>query len=141
MLAKINILLSCSQMLKKTIWYAFRCIFPNYSSLNLYWNLFAFIDNGQTKPKPRDSKKTPKAQSEHDHGENRCLFRATSGSKKISTVVRCSTTFTVFITVTIMISNRWNMTKRILWAYLKMASHRCAVFKPDKIEHEYFYYF
>ncbi|XP_031559541.1 signal recognition particle 14 kDa protein-like [Actinia tenebrosa] len=45
--------------------------------------------NGQTKPKPRGSKKMNKltAVEQDHHGESRCLFRATKGNKKISTVV------------------------------------------------------
>ncbi|KXJ17807.1 signal recognition particle 14 kDa protein [Exaiptasia diaphana] len=43
--------------------------------------------NGQTKPKPRGSKKTSKLTSVEQEGESRCLFRAARGNKKISTVV------------------------------------------------------
>ncbi len=42
------------------------------------------LDYGQTKPKPRDSKgRLPVS----DHTEHKCLFRATNGKKKLSTVI------------------------------------------------------
>ena len=48
---------------------------------------FLLSDNGQTKPKPRENKKISKlAAVEHDK-EGLCLFRATNGKKKLSTVV------------------------------------------------------
>jgi len=49
--------------------------------------VFSSADNGQTKPKPRDSKKTSKLTTVEQEGESRCLFRACRGNKKISTVV------------------------------------------------------
>ncbi|XP_038072305.1 signal recognition particle 14 kDa protein-like [Patiria miniata] len=38
---------------------------------------------GQTKPPPRDTKRT----SVSEHSEHKCLFRATNGKKKLSTVI------------------------------------------------------
>lgn len=47
------------------------------------------IDHGQTKPKPkpRGAKKLQKLTVVEQEGESRCLFRATNGKKKLSTVV------------------------------------------------------
>lgn len=50
-------------------------------------NIFFCTDHGQTKPKPRGSKKTSKLTAVEQEGESRCLFRASRGNKKISTVV------------------------------------------------------
>ncbi|XP_065655563.1 signal recognition particle 14 kDa protein isoform X2 [Hydra vulgaris] len=41
--------------------------------------------HGETKPKPRDLKSTDP--NPHANGEPRCLFRATNGKKKYSTIV------------------------------------------------------
>ncbi len=49
---------------------------------------FSLSDNGQTKPKPRKSKKGEASKPTEQLGESRCLFRATNGKRKISTVVR-----------------------------------------------------
>lgn len=46
------------------------------------------LDNGQTKPKPRVSKKGEAKKTHEALGESRCLFRATNGKRKLSTVVR-----------------------------------------------------
>jgi len=43
--------------------------------------------NGQTKPKPRESKNKDSKKTHESLGESRCLFRATNGKRKISTVV------------------------------------------------------
>ncbi|EDO37402.1 predicted protein [Nematostella vectensis] len=43
--------------------------------------------NGQTRPKPRASKKHAKLTSVEHEGESKCLFRATNGKKKLSTIV------------------------------------------------------
>eukprot|EP00794_Sanderia_malayensis_P017466 gene17466-19213_t len=43
--------------------------------------------NGQTKPRQRKSKKGDASKSQEHLGESRCLFRATNGKRKISTVV------------------------------------------------------
>lgn len=54
-------------------------------------SLFLFLkDHGQTKPKPkpRGAKKLQKLTAVEQEGESRCLFRATNGKKKLSTVVR-----------------------------------------------------
>ena len=47
-------------------------------------------DHGQTKPKPkpRGTKKLQKLTAVEHEGESKCLFRATNGKKKLSTVVR-----------------------------------------------------
>lgn len=44
---------------------------------------------GQTKPKPkpRGAKKAQKLTTIEQEGESKCLFRATNGKKKLSTVV------------------------------------------------------
>ncbi|CAH3024437.1 unnamed protein product, partial [Porites evermanni] len=46
--------------------------------------------HGQTKPKPkpRGTKKLQKLTAVEHEGESKCLFRATNGKKKLSTVVR-----------------------------------------------------
>ena len=46
-------------------------------------------DHGQTKPKPkpRGAKKLQKLTVVEQEGESKCLFRATNGKKKLSTVV------------------------------------------------------
>ncbi len=49
--------------------------------------MFLILDNGQTKPKPRSSKKGEASKAPEQIGESRCLFRATNGKRKISTVV------------------------------------------------------
>ncbi len=49
--------------------------------------MFFVLDNGQTKPKPRSSKKGEASKAPEQIGESRCLFRATNGKRKISTVV------------------------------------------------------
>ena len=52
--------------------------------------LFLFLkDHGQTKPKPksRGAKKLQKLTAVEQEGESRCLFRATNGKKKLSTIV------------------------------------------------------
>ena len=55
--------------------------------------LFSFLffkDYGQTKPKPkpRGTKKLQKLTGVEQEGESKCLFRATNGKKKLSTIVR-----------------------------------------------------
>lgn len=47
------------------------------------------LDYGQTKPKPkpRGAKKVQKLTAVEQEGESKCLFRATNGKKKLSTVV------------------------------------------------------
>lgn len=47
------------------------------------------LDYGQTKPKPkpRGAKKAKKLTAVEQEGESKCLFRATDGKKKLSTVV------------------------------------------------------
>ena len=55
-------------------------------SLYIYSLLF-IIDNGQTKPKPRKGKKGEPSKQPEPLGESRCLFRATNGKKKLSTIV------------------------------------------------------
>lgn len=45
------------------------------------------IDNGQTRPKPRKGKKGEPSKQPEPLGESRCLFRATDGKKKLSTIV------------------------------------------------------
>ena len=60
------------------------------------WHIYLFIymcafwkDFGQTKPKPkpRGGKKLQKLTAVEQEGESRCLFRATNGKRKLSTVV------------------------------------------------------
>jgi len=43
------------------------------------------IDHGETKPKPRNLKSSDP--NPHASGEPRCLFRATNGKSKVSTIV------------------------------------------------------
>lgn len=53
-------------------------------------SFFLFLkDHGQTKPKPkpRGAKKLQKLTAIEQEGESRCLFRATNGKKKLSTIV------------------------------------------------------
>ena len=49
--------------------------------------VFFVLDYGQTKPKPRGAKKAKKLTAVEQEGESKCLFRATDGKKKLSTVV------------------------------------------------------
>ena len=58
------------------------------SSKKMIFVLF-LKDHGQTKPKPkpRGAKKLQKLTGVEQEGESRCLFRATNGKKKLSTIV------------------------------------------------------
>ncbi|KAJ7373190.1 RNA-binding signal recognition particle subunit srp14 [Desmophyllum pertusum] len=55
--------------------------------------------HGQTrpKPKPRGAKKLQKLTMVEQEGESRCLFRATNGKKKLSTVVSRTLVFSELI--------------------------------------------
>ena len=54
----------------------------------ILFSAYIFVtDHGETKPKPRNLKSTDP--NPHANGEPRCLFRATNGKKKYSTVVGC----------------------------------------------------
>lgn len=65
-------------------------------------------DHGQTKPKPkpRGTKKLQKLTAVEHEGESKCLFRATNGKKKLSTVVR-GKIFDLLLNLWSLGRNRW----------------------------------
>ena len=65
------------------------CYLSNQNKGCVLLLLVFVIDHGQTKPKPkpRGAKKLQKLTAVEQEGESKCLFRASNGKKKLSTVV------------------------------------------------------
>ena len=64
-------------------------VFSDSKKFVLIQCVLLLLDYGQTKPKPkpRGAKKAKKLTAVEQEGESKCLFRATDGKKKLSTVV------------------------------------------------------